>query len=847
MSLRSKLLLAASAPLLVGLSLLPTAARAAPITQGRFRPDPNLPADQGVPYVIITGEELAPTFQKLADWKRSTGLPAQVVTVQWLQKSAYYQGIDLPERLYRLIQDLRLNWRTRWVLLGGGVDVVPAQRIRAYKEALGGNQIACDVYYADVLPEDRDDPDKISGYGWNGNGDRYVGEAGKDGFDLVEDLCVGRVPADTPAEAETFLDKYFAYVDAKDKDVSWCSRALVVGARQFEKPQQEVAQLFRELGGAGYSAELVVERKPQPIQAISDELNRGYGFFDFFCHGCPAHFWACDDHTSWGVNQVRVLKNEGRYPVVFANSCDTDEFDKDVCLGSLMVLQPKAGAVAYVGYSNLSFGSDVDRAMFRSLFGGDCPELGRALVEGKRTVEKDTWVQEVLQLMGDPEMWVRTGPPFAPKVSEGKLALNVPANVAVADPAGRPLRHARVLVEAPGVFLAGLTDETGVAHLPAPERSGAARIVVVAQNGLRCEKKAIVDSKAPADAVAAARPALAIDDSADEVGAEATDGDEAPTRLHGNALKDLNPGETVNFVFTWPKDAPPPEGELTLDFDDDPFVKAVAGPQKVEGGVAFRVHAKRRTPAWHQAWATLRLKAGGSAWSWTYRRPVEGPALTCVAVAVDDSDGNRDKRIGWEDAGRKIRFSVGLYNGGTQEARGVKIVATTDDAAVTLLKGTVAIGSVGLEDVVQPKERTFEFQLADGYDGHAIAFRLAIEDDRRNRWNGRLVFTVPPAPPILPVAEAGVRSVSLSWTPGGSDGVVGYHVYRAATERGPWTRVTEQPVKGATRYPDTTVKPATEYAYVVTSVTADGLESRYSAPVRAFTLSALPKTRGEAK
>jgi hypothetical protein len=154
-----------------------------------------------VPYVIVTSEELAPTFQKLADWKRSVGMPAQVVTVEWLGRSAYYPGVDMPERLYRLLQDLRLNWRTRWVLLGGGVDAVPTQRIRAYKQALGGNQIASDVYYADILPEARDDPDRIGAYGWNGNGDRFVGEADKDGFDSSRRLRRPRAGG-TPAEGE---------------------------------------------------------------------------------------------------------------------------------------------------------------------------------------------------------------------------------------------------------------------------------------------------------------------------------------------------------------------------------------------------------------------------------------------------------------------------------------------------------------------------------------------------------------------------------------------------------------------------------------------------------------------
>jgi len=86
-----------------------------------------------------------------------------------------------------------------------------------------------------------------------------------------------------------------------------------------------------------------------------------------------------------------------------------------------MILQPKAGGIAYIGYSNLSFGSPVDQEIYRRLFSGDCPELGRAIVDGKKKVTQDVWVQQVLQLMGEPEMWVRTAAPFVPKVSGERL------------------------------------------------------------------------------------------------------------------------------------------------------------------------------------------------------------------------------------------------------------------------------------------------------------------------------------------------------------------------------------------------------------------------------------------
>lgn len=231
-------------------------------------------------------------------------------------------------------------------------------------------------------------------------------------------------------------------------------------------------------------------------------------------------------------------------------------------------------------------------------------------------------------------------------------------------------------------------------------------------------------------------------------------------------------------------------------------------------------------------------------WRWTFRVPVEGPDLTCVAVTVDDAEGNKDRRIGWEDAGRKVRFGVGLFNKGTQKAANLKVSVTTSDASVELVKGSLAFGTVPLADLYQPKDKLFELKLAADYDGHPVAFDLTMEDDRGSKWTGRIVFTVPPAPPMLLKADAGVRSATVTWIPGGSAGVVGYHVFRGTSEKGPFVRITEQPVKGATRYPDTTVKPATAYWYAVTSVTADGLESRMSAPARAHTLSPLPKEKG---
>ena len=69
--------------------------------------------------------------------------------------------------------------------------------------------------------------------------------------------------------------------------------------------------------------------------------------------------------------------------------------------------------------------------------------------------------------------------------------------------------------------------------------------------------------------------------------------------------------------------------------------------------------------------------------------------------------------------------------------------------------------------------------------------------------------------------------VILSWVASPSAGVVGYNVYRSTVSGGPYAKLVSSPVSG-TSYSDQTVQSGVQYYYVVTSVTADQLESTYS-------------------
>lgn len=76
------------------------------------------------------------------------------------------------------------------------------------------------------------------------------------------------------------------------------------------------------------------------------------------------------------------------------------------------------------------------------------------------------------------------------------------------------------------------------------------------------------------------------------------------------------------------------------------------------------------------------------------------------------------------------------------------------------------------------------------------------------------------------------HSVTLTWVASTSSGVVGYNVYRAATDGGPYTKINGSIVEPLT-YVDTSVSGGQTYYYVVTAVDGSANESAYSMQVSA--------------
>ncbi|MCU0722194.1 MAG: C25 family cysteine peptidase, partial [Planctomycetes bacterium] len=310
-------------------------------SRGWYRP----PAEfDSLRYVVVTARALVPAWKPLARWKTQTGVSADVVAVEDVLDNPLYRGTDGAETLRNFLADLYWKWGLEWVLLGGDVNLVPARMV----PTMEGETQAADLYFG-----------ALDG-SWNSNCDASFGD-GQDRTDLVEELYVGRVPAETREEVEVFLKKFFLYVKPKHRDYQ--TRVLLVGAVLGSDANWDADDHYKEIKDdafvpAGFEVTELEEsthlrgamenwkdEKGQPFDSgyvfgepnkrtapcdfdhFKKYMDRGTGIVSHIIHSNVylmglGHGWITRDH-------VRQLANEERPGVIYSSGCEVNMFNME--------------------------------------------------------------------------------------------------------------------------------------------------------------------------------------------------------------------------------------------------------------------------------------------------------------------------------------------------------------------------------------------------------------------------------------------------------------------------------------------------------------------------------------
>lgn len=316
-----------------------------------------------VDYLIITSEELKPSFKPLLEWKTRKGLNTRLVTMEEIEEN--YDDHSIQLRLKRCLFDYYRDHGLTWVLLGGDNEVVPSQGCYGYTrlgtdELLEDWSIPTDLFYACF--------DKR--FDWNSVVDEKIGQAFWDGQDLVPELYISRIPVKTPEQVKTFINKTIRY--ERDPPLhDFFGRILLSGVRfwshwdgksdshhrsenfyrNYIKYLWEGKKLgFYDTGTdflEGSSYEVTAEN-------LSTQLNSGFGLFHYSGHGNNQSI-IMEKGKVFGSDDAMELVNPVS-GIVMSNTCYVNAFDSiDPCLGEAFLRNPSGGATAFFGSSRYGF------------------------------------------------------------------------------------------------------------------------------------------------------------------------------------------------------------------------------------------------------------------------------------------------------------------------------------------------------------------------------------------------------------------------------------------------------------------------------------------------------------
>ena len=402
---------------------------------------PQMPSlsDSCFDYLIITKDSLKTSFQKLADWKTTTGVKTKVISTADIYAS--YQDLDYFCRIKRAIKYYRDNYGVKYVLLGGDISMVPALSAYCYYEK--GEQTytffgPADIFYSCL--------GKIE---WDSNNNMLYGEL-EDGINLVPLISVTRIPVNNNIEARIVIDKIINY--EKNPPVDFWNNNILMGGSNVSG-RYEIDSVghkhsdsecfgnilygkIQSYGWQGDRKQLYDTYSDFPEDTINvnpdilqEQLSHGYPFVHIGCHG-SYRCWAINGY--YDTTYATHLQNTA-YTVITTSACNTNAFDQSgniSSLGETFLRSPTSGVIAYLGcsrqswnsnnFKNLSFTDLFVSHFYKGLFSSKWKSYGDAVFYMRMqncyaaySEELIRWLLYGFNPLGDAEMPIYTSCPIA--------------------------------------------------------------------------------------------------------------------------------------------------------------------------------------------------------------------------------------------------------------------------------------------------------------------------------------------------------------------------------------------------------------------------------------------------
>ena len=373
--------------------------------------------DPSDPYtmIIITDAEREVYLQDFVDWKNDH----DVLTVTFLTSDIYteYPGENDQEKIKNFIIDAYVTYSgtstpLEYILLGGDDEIVPIRTV--FIDTGWGTydyNMPCDLYYG-CLDND-----------WDGNGNGVYGEVA-DNVDLIPEVSVGRISAETQEEFENVFNKTSFYVDNQtvSDDI-----VVLIGENLNNSPltwggdyKDEVAFLAPSLEEDYHVNRLYQREGTYSSETVRDAINGGLAVINHMGHSNEDIVFG---QTSSYVNTYTNINygfayTQGCYPAAFD---EATSFSNE-CIGENLVIS-EHGLYAFIGNTRYGWYSPgntngpsqyYDIAFFEAMFNDDQRQLGKSLSQSRAELVNMAlsngvmrWVHYELVILGDPSVEVK--------------------------------------------------------------------------------------------------------------------------------------------------------------------------------------------------------------------------------------------------------------------------------------------------------------------------------------------------------------------------------------------------------------------------------------------------------
>jgi hypothetical protein len=677
-------------------------------------------------YLIVCVRECSTAFAQLAEWKTRKGVRSVVVTRETIE--ATNQGADFATQIRACIRDYYQDHGVWCVLLGGDTGDLPCRRAWAMDCEAGmqpdENDIPADLYFSDLDGT------------WDANANGTYGEV-DDQVDLFPDVVVGRLPANTRAQAQAMVEKSLEYEVSAPADYQ--NKALFCAEVLWNTPFTD-GSLAKDLIDSLYSPASL-----DPIQKLYETLgnespttviaalNDGRNLVNHVGH-CWYSAMGCGT-GGLEIEHMDALTNASRYAILYSTGCWPAAIDYN-CIAEHFLQNPGGGGVAFVGNSRYGWGSpgnpcygysDLhDQQFCRNALLPGGATTGYALSAMKTFFIPYAQQENVcrihqyqVNLLGEPDLPVWTELPTVPVVRHPPVLPLGPSTCRISVEAGGvPFEEALVcLCQEEEEYLREFTDASGTVTLSPDLRSAAEVDLTVTGHNLRPYMVTLPVATAGAFVEIgeywfeeALPPSNGVPNPGEDLYLSVT--------LHNVGVDSSGPVTTVlRAPASW-----------AIVTDSSESFPTLAPGEMTTGDRAYRLLVSPSTGLGDGCPLQLGLSTPADSVFLTVPLVVAVPMPQCVGATVEDAGGD-----GQFDPGEGASLELLLGNAGNDTACGLQGVLSSLDPWLTVTQGLAAFGTLAPAEQAGSSPR-FELALDAGSPSPRVAQALLELSDSRWSW-----------------------------------------------------------------------------------------------------------------